>query len=255
MDDATQLTYFYSTLAQTAGAIVGLIGAFLVSRIVPHIEKLNEGKQGIWETIHRALDANNVFRKSIEESVNLSKTNRESLRDQLAKGADVKEHLEWRIEYHTLLEQAQAVWRTLSGRVNSWDVSSYHSSIEPTVASLERKQQRTNESMQGRMLIDCLVSLKSQLDALDKLILPNWVKYGMLVLIWLLIFGVIWPMYGLWVMSYQRSQTPSSFLLWGFLIGIALLIGFFAWGFWKNRSYRSFCWEKQDLQVGKLLGQ
>jgi xanthosine utilization system XapX-like protein len=51
VDNISDTHYFYSTLSQTAAAIVGLIGAVLGSRIIEHITRLHAQRPEVQTTI------------------------------------------------------------------------------------------------------------------------------------------------------------------------------------------------------------
>src|SRR6266478_3960587 len=65
-------TWIYSTLAQTAGALVGLLGAVLVSRVVSHMASLQPDVFDIRGRIHNALGRISGVRTTIIGRVNES---------------------------------------------------------------------------------------------------------------------------------------------------------------------------------------
>lgn len=242
MDALTQLTYFYSTLAQTVGALVGLIGAFLISRIVAHIESLGQFRESVWQRILSARSSNRQFMIHVRDDISGAKA--------------AKAHGGTKFDkFIAAAEQAQAATCEFHDNtpIVAHDLTSYVERLRPRLGEL-RAAEATYGITIGSLesLVSNLDSLRNALTGFQKRVLPKWVYWGMAVLTWLLLTGVVWPMMALWKMCVDQQETPPLLLLVCFVTGVLGLIGFFGWGLATLRRFQTFRWGDVDMLVDQM---
>ena len=263
MDTINDPAWFYSSLAQTAAAIVGLIGAVLGSRIIEHIGLLRGERKLIDEQIASVGQSIRQNTEQINDLCEWLETEIATDEKELAAGRttriirttrtfgrsshstpgteeDLAKHKAALEVELPLARRTREVYEPLTGQVNPQDSLAYAGRLEAFADDLTRtmpeRESYANMTRSGAQQLRQVVKQVS--DAQAKL-LPASFKFVFVLLIWLSLTGVIWPLLAL---PGSTSTHPKVLMLGALVIGMLGLIGFFAYQFVELWRLGRFTW-------------
>jgi hypothetical protein len=216
MDPIKDPAWFYSTLSQTAAAIVGLIGAVLGSQIIAHISRQRDKK--------KELDG------MIFNTKTYFTTRTKNLSDMWTNKAVTSSGGQPPPDQQMLMQVVQTYESiSVAGKVDS-------SAIKFSAEALRRgalaitSEYPTLHEIQTQMNSDAtrLEDLHPRVDDFQKQRLPRSFVFLFVVLIVLIIVGIMWPLIKI---PAQAAATISDAvpMLITFSFGMLLLLIYFAW--------------------------
>jgi hypothetical protein len=265
MDTINDPAWFYSSLAQTAAAIVGLIGAVLGSRIIDHIGLLRSERRVIDEAIKTLCAAvrsrvptNENLRswvlKQIEEDDQVQsqgRSHRAIYGEQFVGGGGWSGGAGEQVEVAThkarmdrkmkLIEGIKPLYCPLSGPVEEEALQSFAERLlthEKAIARDDRDGEGAANQLRGDA--ETIMTLRREIARFRGKLLPSSFKFVFLVLIWLSATGVVWPLLALPGLSVAH---PKTIMLTSFVLGMVGLISFFAYQFVELWRLGRFRWE------------
>jgi len=244
--------WFFSTLAQSAAAIVGLIGAFLVSRIVEQANEVREKKRELFREVtnQEIIQAKNDLEK-FKDSY-LSEKNRLEIQTKKKNKVPLI-MLESNINIGITLENSESILNHLSdGGVLFKDREDFLTKVEANRDVIfeqsiefyekvhEHLNQWGNSSIKGdgivydvniRKLFDNIIKLddkfrmikREQQYYVSSFVLPDYFKNGLRILTYLAFLCVWLPLFFL----YARQECIKNILWIAFLIGLIFLMIYF----------------------------
>ena len=238
----TDPAWFYSSLAQASAAIVGLMGAVLMTRVMDHLGQVRADHRELTNEIRAVYSAINDFilelqelNRFFEEDVALDKKlisqgvqKRQMSHDRdfgSSRGGhievNVKERLvdmEKRLAAAVILVPA---YPTLKGRITPEGIEAYVQRIQSVSTRADLYAQARNIAVSHENL---LIRLSEKLPAFTGKLIPKSFVVIILVLLLLTIFGVLWPL------SALPGLDDLAFSKFAMLFGFAFsLLGFFGY--------------------------
>ena len=221
-------TWMYSTLAQTAGALVGLLGAILISRVISHMSALQPHIADIRQRIHHVLE--------------MAQGNRSTIVGRLDESSFGLEGMAW---YALLAERYQQLQQQLAGEVNRDGFLEYVAPLRecvdafPASANENLRSNDMRPSIQSDILH--LEQLREGLAALDAQLVPQSLWVVFLLLAYLSVVGVVWPLVELAVLTDETSWRMLALMV-GFIAGVSALVAYFFYLLRELRSLGRFHW-------------
>lgn len=221
-------TWIYSTLAQTAGALVGVLGAVLIGRVISHMNELQPRIAGI--------------RQSINSVLAMAQENLSTVMGRLNVSSFGTDGMAW---YALLAERFQRFHQQLAGEVNRDRLPEY---IAPLRECVDKFPASANPSLCSNDLrrpiqgnITYLEELRDRLANLDEKLVPRplWVVF--LLLAFLSVVGVAWPLVELAVLTDESSWRLSALLV-SFVGGVFALVAYFFYLLRELRVLGRFQW-------------
>ena len=226
-------TWMYSTLAQTAGALVGLLGAVLISRVISHREGLQPLAADIRQRIHSVLTMAQGNHSTIVGRLN-----------ELSFGPD---GMAW---YAQIAERYQRLQQQLAGEVNRDRLPEYVALLRECVDTYPPTENASLNSNDMRQPIEGnithLEQLRNRLAALDAQLIPQSLWVVFLLLAFLAVVGVAWPLVELAVLTDETSWRMSA-LMTSFVSGVFALVAYFFSLLRDLRAFGRFHWRVLHL--------
>lgn len=254
--------WFYSSLAQTTAAIVGLIGAVLGSRIIEHIGFIRNERKAVDGEIGRTFQHTTAIFRDLQslpgwiaqqialdkEALAKGDTTRVVHEDRCCFGGgwsgsgqvcNVQEHknlLENRLQ---LVQQLTPIYQPLEGPVAEAAIEGYAQRlVEPRIA-LDLGPEGENVARLLQASADMLLQLLNKIADLKRKLLPASFRFIFLVLIWLTATGVVWP---LAVLPGLPGADHKVLMVGALVVGLLGLIGFFGYQFVELWRLGRFHW-------------
>ena len=222
-------TWIYSTLAQTAGALVGLLGAVLISRVISQMSELQPKITVIQQQIHNVLVA--------------AQGNRSTIMPRLRESSFGPDGMAW---YALLAERHQTLEQMLRGEVNRDRLSDYITLLSECVKTFPASANpslHSNDMRPGIVgNITHLEKLREKLVDLDAHLVPKSFSMVFVVLAFLSLVGVAWPLVELAALTEATSWRMSALMV-AFNGGVLALMGYFFYLLWELRSRGRFHWK------------
>jgi len=222
-------TWIYSTLAQTAGALVGLLGAVLVSRVVTLMASLKPDIDDIEVRIHNTI----IQLRGTAAGVLPRKTD----------AAFGPEGMAW---YGQLAPIYQKLPPT--GEVTEKELEEFAEALRASIKAYPAVESQT-QTMQANDIrgtiqrdIDMLtITLGSKLAEFRRQSFPWSLWFIFLLLAFLSFVGVVWPLTALAMLT-EEYLVQMQAMLWSFAVGVLALVGYFLYLFWELHQLRRFYW-------------
>ena len=222
-------TWMYSTLAQTAGALVGLLGAVLISRVISHMAALQPHIADIRQRIHRVLE--------------MAACNRSTIVPRLNESSFGPEGMAW---YALIDERHQKLQQLLVGGVRRERLSCYVKLLRECVSAYPASANASLGSNDMRQPIEGNIShlelLRDKLAELDAQLVPKSLWIVFLLLAFLSLVGVAWPLVELAVLTDETSWRMSALMV-AFAVGVLALMGYFFYLLGELRGLGRFQWK------------
>ena len=222
-------TWIYSTIAQTAGAIVGLLGAILISRVISQMTLAQPIAADLRVRIDRIL-------------VLLSGVNSTIAGRQNETSFDVV-GMAW---YAKIADCHQQVLKAFVGEVRRGRLHEHTQLLRECVTSFPST---ANKSLLSNDLRDAmkapieqLDSLRAKIEEFDQQLVPPALRKVLWLLAFLSLTGVAWPLIEL---SLLTETPPRMFaLVFIFSLGVLALIAYFFQLLWELKSLSRFHWKR-----------
>jgi hypothetical protein len=233
------VTWFYSTLAQTAGALVGLLGAVLVSKIIDHNGVLRQYNDDVRRKINKLLGHIDYRIATMKSQENANRRNLELLRNSPgANPAEIK-GLEVSLSAGAI---AQKAYRPLTGPASIATVTAYIDGLEAAQSALGTDPTEQSTAREIDTDIRIFQQLLDTLHALQRQLLPPSFTFVLNVLGFLAVAGIAAPLSGL------AYITGHSSLMWTMLIcfvaGLIAMLAYFWHQFRELTALGQFEWEQ-----------
>lgn len=222
-------TWIYSTLAQTAGALVGLLGAVLISRVISHMSALQPQIAAIRQRIHYVLET--------------AQGHRSTIMPRLHESSFGPDGMAW---YALLAERHQNLEQMLTGEVKRDRLPDYVRLLRDCVNAFPASANPSLTSNDLRVPIvgniTHLEQLREKLADLDAQLVPKSFSIVFLLLTFLALVGVAWPLVELAVLTDETSWRMSALMV-AFIGGVLALMGYFFYLLWELQSRGRFHWK------------
>jgi hypothetical protein len=265
VDKITDPAWFYSSLAQTAAAIVGVVAAVLASRILDHLglirterreieKKVTDASLAIggtmvgWSACRHALSNGiSADEKMIKEGKKEFRIrNKQRLTTSTGGDLGTVEVVLHKAQEERYLEQANLVIpvyeeHKLFGPVDDAKVMAYAGKLDATAQRVPNDMEDA-DNVRGRLQGDSerLKMLRERIAEFRAKLIPTSFFVIWLVLAWISVTGVFLPLLYLPGLS---SDSSKMLLATCFGVGIVLLLGFFGFQlFGELRAMRKFSW-------------
>lgn len=264
MDGINDPAWFYSSLAQTTAAIVGLIGAVLGSRIIEHIGFVRAERRTVdaavaqaFQQLHGIIENLKTLPSWLAQEIAVDE---EALCQGLGKRTlhgdrqldgggwsgsgrtcDPGERKDLLAKRRQLAQQLTQVYLPLAGAVDDAAVQKYAQRLIDAQPTIDRGlvPEADNVANQLRGNADMLLRLLTTMAAFRRNLLPASFRFIFVVLIWLTATGVIWP---LAVLPGLPGSEHKILMLGALAIGLVGLIGFFGYQFVELWRLGRFHW-------------
>jgi hypothetical protein len=268
MDTINDPAWFYSSLAQSAAAIAGLLGAVLGSRIIDHIGVLRAKRQELDDLMTRAFQANDselsvlqglrdFIKAEITEDDSLIKKGAKSRRLQRDRTwttsttygggyeVDLAPHKATLEEELLFVEKLLTVYSPLSGPFNHGTLSSYTEQVRESAAAVPGSF-RECEAAQNRIRghADLLTNVMAQVEDFRRQLLPKSFTFVFVLVAWLLLTGVFWPLAALPGLANSLATAKTGMLL-ALGAGLVGLVGYFLFQFIELTRLGRLTWSKR----------
>jgi hypothetical protein len=224
MDTITDVAWFYSSLAQAAASIVGIVGAVFLTQLMAHRARMLQEREDL---ATRLGDYGlNTFAERVKEYTDPAYL--------------AMQHITTPADDQALRDGAAALSRLLRRRV------------EPgTLAAIERRlgeyeQQASGAWAKGQLHQNAahLGLLRRKVELFQARVLPPALIVEWVLLTWLSIFGMLWPLAVLparpqWIVS-------KGLILTCFAVGVLGFVVYLAYELEQLRRLGQFEWTKED---------
>jgi hypothetical protein len=237
------VTWFYSTLAQTAGALVGLLGAVLVSKIIDHNNVLRQSNEDVRRKINN-LRLN--IRGRVVNMQQLARDLRTSLDETRRTTPDNTAQIVNLEAYRECASTALIAYSPFEAWENHRvDVEAVTAIIERLTAAQTALVDPTFGPQFVRDMDADLVGLRelrNTLQALQRQLLPQSFTFIWNVLAALAATGIAWP---LWELAFLTGHFSSMWaMLVCFLASLLAMLGYFWHQFQEMKALGQFEWRQ-----------
>ena len=221
MNTITDVAWFYSSLAQAAASIVGIVGAVFLTRLMDHRGRMLEERRQLAAEL---ADHGRTFAQRMKEYTDIA-----YLAAQQTAPADDR----------ALHEGARAL-RLLRGRVQPRRLAA----IERRLAECAR--QASGDWAKGQLQQNAthLGCLRRKVELFRAGVLPRPLIVGWALLAWLSVFGVLWPLAVL--PALPQLAVSKGAILTCFGVGVIGFVAYLAYELAQLHRLGQFDWTKED---------
>ncbi len=226
MNPITDPAWFYSSLAQSAASIVGVVGAVFLARL---------GDHRAWVLVERERLAD-----ELRQYGQTFETNAANYVDQAFLARQAPPLTPGDVQ---ALSEGAGALSGLTGRVEPKRMAAIELTIEQTAKKCE--QQAPDAWARSVLLRDAedVGRLRRKVELFRARALPSTLIAVWALLAWLTIFGVIWPLTVL--PALPQMSVSKCLILTLFGIGILGFVVFLAYELWQFRQLGQFDWKKR----------
>lgn len=217
MDQITDVGWFYSSLAQSAASIVGIVGAVFLTRLMDHRERMREERQHLFDNL-------GAFGRSFAAQAG-NYTDAAFLVEQQSTPADKQ-----------ALGDGAAALRLLTGRVEPRGMAA----IERRLAECERRAPSSWAKGHLHRNAEHVGLLRRNVETFRDRALPRALIAVWGLLAWLSVFGVIWPLAVL--PALPQTVVSKGLVLTFFGLGVFGFVVYLAYELWQLRQLGQFDW-------------
>lgn len=259
----TDPAWFYSTLAQSSAAIVSLMGAVLVSRVLERSSQIKEDRKKLLENVRatalrhetkiirngnykRFIESNlDRLENAIKERHGIIFSNGMDWRTNYSESIVPAENLEIKkTEFRKDLDQiniAFQIFESLSSYIEDKKILKYIKKLEDSTLLPEVEENLRQDLLSEA---DSIKKCLSEINKFKKNLLPNSLWYILGSLVWISLTGVLWPISAFPGLSEPLLQ--KRFLLGAFSIGLISLVSYFIYQFIPLTKLGRFSWDDQE---------
>jgi hypothetical protein len=260
--------WFYSSLAQVAATIVGLIGAVLGARIVDHIALMRSERrdldvsvrqicQGISERIESFAEYKQFATAEIEQdklALGQGFTTRRINR-MLSLGGGSRSGTPWEVQIDEQMKElernlvfinewkARGLYQVLSGPISEGDLRFYAQNLRQYAENLPG--QPDADQPKAMMLGDAapINEIADKISRFNSRLLPRSFAFVFIILAWLSVTGILWPLAAL--PAFEAWRFSKSGLLVALALGLVGLVLYFGYQFTELKKLGNFQWRSR----------